>query len=801
MRNILLLCLFLGNTGIAYAQTVMIKDAQTSEPIEMATLISEEMNEFISTDQKGKADISALKEAQKIQIQRLGYHIKTLSFEEIESLGFIIELDPNNFNLNEVIVSATRWRQSSGDIPAKVVSISAKEVALQNPQTAADLLGVSGKVYIQKSQQGGGSPMIRGFATNRLLYTVDGVRMNNAIFRGGNIQNVISLDPFATENTEVVFGPGSVIYGSDAIGGVMSFQTLSPELSDTNRVKISGNINTRFSSANNEKTVHADVKYGWEKWAFVTSTSRWDYDHLRQGSNGPVDYLKTYHVERIEGEDRVVEQDDPLVQNPTAYTQKNFMQKVRFKPNENWDFQYGFHYSETSDYGRYDRLNRVMNGNPRYAEWKYGPQKWMMNNLNITHSKESKAYDQLSVRLAHQQFKESRIDRNFQDEIRRIRAEKVDAYSANIDFIKKIGEKTTLFYGAEYILNAVESNGKQENILTGNFGNSPARYPESTWNSMAIYSNYEFKPSDKFTLQSGIRYNHFLLDAEFDTTFYAFPFTEANINNGALTGSLGMVYHPGDSWSVNANFGTAFRAPNVDDVGKIFDSEPGAVVIPNPNLTAEYAYNWDIGLAKVFNDFLKVDFTAYYTILNNAMVRRNSQLNGQDSIIFDGERSQVQSIQNAAIANVYGIQAGMEMKFPVGINLSSDLNYQMGEEELDDGSVSPSRHAPPLFGTTRLNYKSKDWLIQIYANYQAEREHSGLAVEERRKTEIYALDENGNTYAPAWYTLNFKMSYQLWEDFSLNVGVENITDQRYRPYSSGMSAPGRNYIMSLNLKF
>ena len=674
MRNILLLCLFLGNTGIAYAQTVMIKDAQTSEPIEMATLISEEMNEFISTDQKGKADISALKEAQKIQIQRLGYHIKTLSFEEIESLGFIIELDPNNFNLNEVIVSATRWRQSSGDIPAKVVSISAKEVALQNPQTAADLLGVSGKVYIQKSQQGGGSPMIRGFATNRLLYTVDGVRMNNAIFRGGNIQNVISLDPFATENTEVVFGPGSVIYGSDAIGGVMSFQTLSPELSDTNRVKISGNINTRFSSANNEKTVHADVKYGWEKWAFVTSTSRWDYDHLRQGSNGPVDYLKTYHVERIEGEDRVVEQDDPLVQNPTAYTQKNFMQKVRFKPNENWDFQYGFHYSETSDYGRYDRLNRVMNGNPRYAEWKYGPQKWMMNNLNITHSKESKAYDQLSVRLAHQQFKESRIDRNFQDEIRRIRAEKVDAYSANIDFIKKIGEKTTLFYGAEYILNAVESNGKQENILTGNFGNSPARYPESTWNSMAIYSNYEFKPSDKFTLQSGIRYNHFLLDAEFDTTFYAFPFTEANINNGALTGSLGMVYHPGDSWSVNANFGTAFRAPNVDDVGKIFDSEPGAVVIPNPNLTAEYAYNWDIGLAKVFNDFLKVDFTAYYTILNNAMVRRNSQLNGQDSIIFDGERSQVQSIQNAAIANVYGIQAGMEMKFPRRNNLFFGFN-------------------------------------------------------------------------------------------------------------------------------
>lgn len=801
MRDIFLLCLLLGSSLFSYSQTVVVKDAKTSEPIEMVSIVSEEKNQFISTSVKGKADISALLGAKTIQFQRLGYKIRTLSFEEIETSGFIIKLEPNNFSLNEVVVSATRWRQNSGDIPSKVISISPKEVALQNPQTAADLLGVSGKVYIQKSQQGGGSPMIRGFATNRLLYTVDGVRMNNAIFRGGNIQNVISLDPFATENTEVLFGPGSVIYGSDAIGGVMSFQTLSPELSDTGSAMISGKVNSRFSSANSEKTIHADVKYGWKKWAFVTSASRWDYDHLQQGSNGPDDYLKTYHVERIEGEDRVVGQEDPLIQNPTAYSQRNFMQKVRFQPSEYWDFQYGFHFSETSDYGRYDRHNRLRNGNPRYAEWRYGPQKWMMNNLNITHSKKTALFDQISIRLAQQQFEESRIDRNFQDIIRRNRKEEVDAYSANIDFIKKLGQKSTLFYGTEYVLNEVNSNGTEENIESGEIRNSATRYPESSWNSLAVYTNYEYKPLDKITVQAGLRYNHFLLDAVFDTTFYAFPFTKANINNGALTGSLGMVFHPSDSWSINANFGTAFRAPNVDDVGKIFDSEPGSVTIPNPDLKAEYAYNWDVGIAKVFNDFLKVDFTAYYTLLNNAIVRRDFQLNGQDSIIFDGVNSQVQAIQNAAIANVYGVQAGFELKLPAGINISSDLNYQMGEEEMDNGPISPSRHAAPLFGTSRFSFKSNDFVVQLYANYQAERAHSELAVEERGKTEIYALDENGNTYAPAWYTLNFKMSYQLWNGFVVNAGIENISDQRYRPYSSGMSAPGRNYVISLNYKF
>ncbi|WNB17708.1 TonB-dependent receptor [Marivirga arenosa] len=801
MRNILLLCLFLGNFSMTYAQTVLIKDAETSKPIEMVSIMSVNKNIFINTNKNGEADISKLKGEKQIQIQRLGYHTETFSYDQLKANDFIILLRSQNFDLNEVVVSATRWKQFSTDTPSKIISISPEEVALQNPQTAADLLGVSGKVYIQKSQQGGGSPMIRGFATNRLLYAVDGVRMNNAIFRGGNIQNVISLDPFAIENTEVLFGPGSVIYGSDAIGGVMSFQTLTPKLSDSNNMILSGKVNTRISSANKEKTLHADFNYGWKKWAFVTSASRWDYDHLRQGSNGPQDYVKPYYVETENGEDRILEQDDPLLQIPSAYTQTNLMQKVRFRPNDKLDFQYGFHYSETSDYGRYDRHNRVRNGLPRYAEWKYGPQKWMMNNLNITYSNESLFFDQLSVRLAHQNFQESRIDRSFQDEIRRTRAENVEAYSANVDLIKSVNQDNTLFYGVEYVRNDVSSNGMEENILNGDQIISASRYPNANWNSMAFYTNYEYKPSSQITLQGGLRYNHFLLNADFDNSFYDFPFKEAKINNGALTGSIGTVYIPNSSLIINANFGTAFRSPNVDDVGKIFDSEPGAVTVPNPNLNAEYAYNWDLGVTKVFNDFLKVDATAYYTLLNNAMVRRNFQLNGQDSIIYDGVNSRVQAIQNAARATVYGVQAGIEVKLWAGINITSDLNYQLGEEELDNGEISPSRHAAPMFGVTRITYNSADFMVQVYTNYQVERSHDQLAVDERGKTEIYALDEDGNTYSPAWYTLNLKLSYQLFKDLHINGGVENITDQRYRPYSSGLSAPGRNYILSLQYVF
>ena len=645
--------------------------------------------------------------------------------------------------------------------------------------------------------------MIRGFATNRLLYTVDGIRTNNAIFRSGNIQNVINIDPFAVENTEVLFGPGSVIYGSDAIGGVMSFQTLTPQLSLTEKPYISGNVVARTSSANKEKTGHFDVNLGWKKWAFVTSISHWDFDDLKQGSHGPDDYIKPYYVQREDGVDVVVTQDDELLQIPTAYSQFNAMQNVRFQLNDKWDFQYGFHYSETSTYGRYDRHNRTRNGTARYAEWNYGPQKWLMNNVTINHHSEGKIFDEMTLRLAQQNFEESRIDRSLNKDNRNTQVEKVEAYSVNLDFKKAITSKNILFYGVEYVLNDVRSSGFITNIETDAAETGASRYPESTWQSMAVYLNDEYKMTDRLSIQSGLRYNYYALKSDFTNNlpFYPFPYTETKLDDAALTGSLGAVYRTANSWVFTTNFGTGFRSPNVDDIGKVFDSAPGTLTVPNPDLEAEYAYNIDLGFAKVISNSIKVDVTGFYTILENAMVKRNFQLNGEDTIIYDGEVSQIQAMQNAAKAKVYGIQAGLEVKLPAGFSFSTDVNYQKGEEELDDKSTSALRHAAPLFGMSALSFKAEKLSLQLYANYQAERKFEDLAFEEQGKDEIYAKDANGNNYAPSWYTLNLKSSYVLSDNLTINTGVENLTDQRYRTYSSGISGAGRNFVISLKAEF
>lgn len=703
--------------------------------------------------------------------------------------------------LEEVVV-ATKWKQKKQDVPYKITSITPEDIELQNPQTAADLLSLSGKVFIQKSQQGGGSPMIRGFATNRLLYVVDGVRMNTAIFRGGNIQNVISLDGFAMEDVEVLFGPNSVIYGSDAIGGVMSFQTVTPKLSLTDKIRVSGSVFTRYSSANNEKTGHFNAQIGWKKWASYTGITYSDFDDLKMGSHGPDEYLKPYYIQtNYDGTDEVLVNENSKVQKPSAYSQFNVTQKIRFKPNDCWDFQYGFHYSETSEYGRYDRHLRFRNGLPRYAEWNYGPQKWMMNTFSASSTNKTFFYNEMTYRLAYQNFEESRISRNLNATEREIRIEKVDAYSFNLDFNKKIFSKHKLFYGLEYVYDKVKSKGVSQDILTNVTVAGPARYPKSNWQSIGVYVNDSFQVSEKTVISSGLRYNQYILNAEFDTAFYPFPFTEAKLNDGALTGSLGVVYRPNSSLILSSNFSTAFRSPNVDDVGKVFDSEPGAVVVPNPNLKAEYAYNIDFNLAKSFNDKLKFDTSIYYTWLDNALVRRDFTLNGNSEIIYDGELSQVQAIQNAAKATVYGFQFGVEAKLSQDFIFSTDLNYQKGEEELDNGEKSPSRHAAPFFGVSRLSFSTAKLQIQLYTQYSAKKSFDDLPEEEKAKTEIYAIDGNGNPYSPSWYTLNLKTDYKFNNTFNVTAGLENITDQRYRPYSSGLVSAGRNFIIGVKAKF
>ncbi len=798
MRELLLFSLFTGISFFAQAQIVTVVDDVTSAPIAYVSFYDAKINRYSITNTVGETDISIFENSKSIEIRTVGYRTRTMSFEAIKRKGFIVRLIPSQLALNEVVVSATRWQQETREVPLKVTSVKPNSVRLQNPQTAADLLTVSGEVFIQKSQLGGGSPMIRGFATNRVLIAVDGVRMNTAIFRSGNVHNVISLDPFATQNTEIIFGPGSVIYGSDAIGGVMSFYTLSPVFSTSNKIFIRGNSTLRTSSANNERTAHVDFNLGWKNFASVSSITYADFGDLRIGSNGPDEYLDTFNVAQVNAADSAYRAKDPRILSPTSFNQLNLMQKFRYQPTKDWDINFGFHYSESSDLDRYDRLILSSNNEPRYAAWYYGPQVWRMANLQVLKKAENKFFDQANFTFSNQYFRESRNTRRFQNSNLISRQENVDVLTFNLDLEKESGAKHNFFYGGEIVLNHISSFGFTRNIITDNTNPASTRYPDgSDWNSYSAYLSHQFKISSHLNLQSGLRYSHFFLDAEFDPTYYPVAFNSININEGAVTGSIGLVYNLDQTLQFNTNISSGYRAPNIDDAAKVFDSEPGSVIVPNPDLKPEYAYNIDVGIRKLFGEALKVDFTGYYTILTDALIRRDFTINGQDSIMYDGQLSQVQAIQNSAHARVYGIQAGARLELPSGFQLTTRINIQKGEEELQDGTTVPLRHAAPTFGETHLTYSATGFEIDLYAEYNARLSNSELAPSERSKDHLYAIDENGDPYSPSWVTINLNSAYQITPIFMISAGIDNITDLRYRMYSSGIAAPGRNLFLAV----
>lgn len=705
--------------------------------------------------------------------------------------------------LDEVVVSFNKWEQSRNEIPNRIEKINRQDVRLRNPQTTADLLAQMGGVFIQKSQLSGGSPMIRGFATNRVLIVNDGVRMNNAIYRSGNIQNIISIDPFTIENGEVVFGPGSLIYGSDAIGGVMDFRSVTPKFSANGKLNVGGNTALRYSSANQEKTVHAAVHVGTKKWAYFSSFTSSTFSDQKMGVRGGQDsYLRPFYVQRIGSTDSILANPDPRVQKYSGYEQVNVLQKLRYAAGKHWDLQYAFTYAGTGTAPRYDRLIQNRNGKPRFAEWTYGPMLWRMHALTAVNNRKNPFYDESRWIAAYQDYAESRIERTRATVNRTIQSEAVDAFSFNWDAQKLVG-KTQLFYGMEQVSNKVGSVGSSTNISTNVVSPFVSRYPDgSKWTTSGVYLSQKSAAGERFTLLSGLRYSYNTLSARFDTSFIKFPYKSLDIKEGGVTGNLGVVFRSSEMWQWNANISSGYRMPNVDDAGKLFESVPGNLTVPNPDLRSEYAWNFEGGFVFRIPQKFRLELNAFHTLLNNAIVRRPFTFNGADSISFGGIKSRVEALQNVSRATVWGLQLSAQWNLLPSLVWQGHANWITGKETDDlKNEQVPLRHAPPFYGNSLLRYSKNRLFMEASLYYNAPVASSKLAPSEKAKTDIYATDTSGNPYAPGWHTINLKASYQLRKQLSFTLGWENITNQRYRPYSSGLVAAGSNLIVSIRAEF
>ncbi|MDF9795904.1 hemoglobin/transferrin/lactoferrin receptor protein [Catalinimonas alkaloidigena] len=797
----LILSVVLSLSFFTQAQTLKVVDITTSQGIPEVVVYSSDRTFFLQTNTSGEVYLANFTNSDSLYFQHPAYQDLALTLERIRKADFVVSMREKVIQMEEAVITVNRWEQKKAEIPHQIVSMKPSDIAFENPQTAADLLDRTGQVFVQKSQLGGGSPMLRGFAANAVLIVVDGVRMNNAIFRGGNLQNVINIDPTIIEEAEVVFGPGSVIYGSDALGGVMDFHTRTPAYASSDSFETETSAMVRYASANQEKTGHIDVSLKGKRLSSLTSFSYSDFDDLRAGSQHSEqypDFGKRYnYVVRARGEDSLVNNPDVNVQVPSAYRQLNLMQKLRYRLTDKIDLVYGLIYSTTSDIPRYDRLIVYdENGLPEDAEWYYGPQKWAMHSIKARLYDKNPFFDEAKLTLAYQGFEESRNDRGFQRSELRRRVENVNAYTLNFDADKVFNQFHHLFYGIEVVHNTVASEALRENLNTGALEPSSTRYPDggSDYSTAAFYLNHKWNFNKRFTLNTGLRYSGVCLTSRFtDSSFYKFPYDEINLKTGAMSGSAGLVFRPAEGWQLNFLLSSGFRAPNLDDVGKVFDSEPGNVVVPNPNLGPEYSYNVEIGASKSVENKFRVEGVVYYSSLRDAMVRRNFSFNGMDSIVYDGEMSRVQAIVNAGEAYVFGFSMNATYSILSELALYATLTYTTGRDLEEDAAL---RHAAPTFGSTAIKYQSGKFIGEFNIRYNGAIVYQDLAPSEQNKPYLYT--EEG---ALSWYTLNLTTSYQLNQYIQISGGLENILDKHYWPYSSGIGAPGRNFVVSLRTMF
>lgn len=761
------------------------------EPIPGVQLFGEKKYIGISDDEGVISVDTASIKSNTWLLTHANYYNKKITQKSFEN-GTTFILNRQTSTFTPIVITPRRGQRLITDIVAEVDVLKPAEIAFFQPQTSADMLNINQKIYIQKSQQGGGSPMIRGFATNRILLVVDGVRMNTAIFRAGNVQNVLSLDPFSIASSEVLFGPASQFYGSDAIGGVLSFTTKQAPFSDS--LNHGGNVSLRFSSANREGTWHLDYGVSGKKLSSLSSLSFSSFGDLQMGSNGPEEYLRPdYVVYRPKLGDTLIKNDNPENQVFSSYRQINLMQKFAYKVSKNEIIKYGIHWSNTSNIPRYDRLILRDAGGLRNSDWYYGPQQWLMNNINYTNTNKTNISDKLQVTFAQQSFEESRNDRRFGSTDLRQRTENLLALSANVDIQKRLKNKVDLSYGAEYIYNGLKSKGEILDITTGTTTPTSTRYPNgSKWNSEGVYMNLLKKWNVRHATEGGLRYNRVSTQGTFDTTYNQLPIDEYKNTNQAVTGSLSHLMKI-DNGNIGVILSTAFKSPNIDDITKVFDSNPGFVTVPNPSLKPEYAYNAELNGEYLFAERLKVSGSLFFTYLIDALTTAESTLNGQDSLLYDGEISKVQTLVNQDFARVYGFQ--VSMLYEVNSIFTLKSSYTVLQSNASTGE--PIRHITPNFGGSSLMCTFKKGQLVASATYNQEFANSRFTINEREDEHLYAKNINGLPYSPAWAIFNLRYVYPVTSKIKVNAAIENILDKRYRPYSSGITAPGRNFIFSI----
>jgi len=669
-------------------------------------------------------------------------------------------------NIAEIIFIEDRDENERVFNPSQKENITLENILLSPPGTAAQLLQNNGEVMTQMSQSGGGSPIIRGFEANRILLVVDGIRMNNAIYRSGHLQNSISISPLMLQKVDVIFGPSSVKYGSDALGGVIHYHTKSPSL----RQKWKGQVVQRYNSVNEGVSLYYEQQWGNQKWAFFQAINLNHYGNVKMGKN------RFHGYENWGIEEYLTDKNEQL---KTAYDQLDFIQKIKFEANKHLSYKLNLQLSSTTNLNRFDQLNdKNSSGLAKYEEWYYGPQKRLLTSMGLEHQKKTSLYDSFNNTTSLQLIEESRNTKTLNSHLIQ-RVENVTVLANTSDFIKKWGY-STLNYGVDLQFNTVASTATQ---------NYYSRYADggSNFSSWSIYTQFK-QPFGNSYASGGLRFNNTQLSAKFNRpSTLGLPYNKLDLSNQALTSSIGIFVDMGSEWNSSVSLSTGFRSPNVDDVTKVF-AKSGRLTVPNNELKPEYSKNIEINLKKQWNKSY-LTATYYYTQLKDAIIKKPYSLNGQDSLWYDGEYLPIQTNANSQEAYLFGYNIKAHYQITPNWSSSQSCNYTFGKDQTEQ---VPLDHIPPFYGKSQLSWQKNKHHLIFMALFNSWKRLSDYSPNGSDNPE--EATEDGT---PSWWTLNIAYSVSLSKKIIAQIHLENLLDAHYKTYSSGISAPGRNIALTL----
>jgi hemoglobin/transferrin/lactoferrin receptor protein len=668
-------------------------------------------------------------------------------------------------SLEEIVVTATRMPMRSFDVPALVSAVDAATVqALYQSRTLPEVLGELPGVAVQKTSYGQGSPFIRGYTGFRNVLLVEGIRLNNSTFREGANQYWNTVDPFSFGRVELMRGPASILYGSDAIGGVVNVLSDLAALPDgfTPRVLY------RYASAEN-----SDVARGEASWNGAGLRARGGYTYKAFGD--------------LEGGS------DVGLQKKTGYDEQAADARVEYDLGEDTTLAAGYQYVNQDDAWRTHRTIYGISwegttvGTDRKLAF---DQQRQLGYLQLRHDGLGAVADSLRASVSYQTQSEDqhRVRSNLRsDELG------FDVYTTGLALqLDKQWGAVQLVYGADWYGDKVNSYNVEYNA-NGSVRRVHAQGPvadDATYDLGGLYAQGMVPLGAHVTATLSARYTWASVDAgkvEDPVTFAVYSIDDDwdNFSAGGRIAYLPVVDGP---WMLYAAVSQAFRAPNLSDLTRLDTARSGELEVPSPGLEPETFLGWEFG-TKYENDRWSLQAAWFRTDGDDVIVRTPT---GRTV----GTATEVTKL-NAASSWLYGVEGQVSYRVLPELLLFAEGMWLDGEADAYP-TASGQAVREPIDVLQPPNWRlGGRWRwpgprLEIEALVEHANAQDKLS--SRDKADTQRIPPGGT---PAWTVLNLRSNWSITDRSTLSLAVENLTDADYRVHGSGVNEPGRNIVASL----